>query len=388
MSYSEQQRRAVALRPQSPEARLKLGAALFDEGDLDGAIAEYREAIRLQPDHAHAHCSLAGVLAAKGDVDGAIAECREAIRLAPDFAGAHNNLGGALLGTGDVDGAIAAFRQALRLKPDYAEAHNNLGVALERNWDVDGAIAAFRQALRLKPDYTKAHLSLAQSLGKKGQFAEALTYFRRGHDLGSKNPLWPYPSAKWVRDCERLVELEAELPRLLKGDAHPANVGERLALAGICCLPGKSFYAAAVRFNADAFAEQPQLADDLQAGLRYNAACLAALAGCGQGQDAGGLPEKDSVHLRTQALKWLRADLDAWRGLLEKDPDKAAPVVAQRMRHWLDEPDFNGVRDPNALAKLTEAERQGWQQLWADVQRQLDRGADKPPQPTDGDKRP
>ena len=37
------------------------------------------------------------------------------------------------------------------------------------------------------------------------------------------------------------------------------------------------------------------------------------------------------------------------------------------MQHWLDNADFAGVRDPEALAKLAEAERQDWQTLWADV---------------------
>jgi hypothetical protein len=37
------------------------------------------------------------------------------------------------------------------------------------------------------------------------------------------------------------------------------------------------------------------------------------------------------------------------------------------MQHWLRDGDFNGVRGPEALAKLPEAERAGWQKLWADV---------------------
>jgi hypothetical protein len=40
-------RAAVAVRTESVVARNKLGIALFDKGDLDGAVAEYREAIRL-----------------------------------------------------------------------------------------------------------------------------------------------------------------------------------------------------------------------------------------------------------------------------------------------------------------------------------------------------
>ena len=83
--------------------------------------------------------------------------------------------------------------------------------------------------------------------------------------------------------------------------------------------------------------------------------------------DTAQLTDADRAGFRQQALDWLRADLDAWRRLLDKEPDKALPEVARRMRHWLRDPDFNGVRGPEALAKLPEAEREGWRQLWADV---------------------
>jgi hypothetical protein len=42
-------------------------------------------------------------------------------------------------------------------------------------------------------------------------------------------------------------------------------------------------------------------------------------------------------------------------------------VVLQMMRHWQQDADFAGVRGAAALAKLPEAEREGWRTLWADV---------------------
>jgi hypothetical protein len=42
-------------------------------------------------------------------------------------------------------------------------------------------------------------------------------------------------------------------------------------------------------------------------------------------------------------------------------------VVAQQMQHWLRDPDFAGVRGPDALARLPPAERAGWRKLWANV---------------------
>jgi eukaryotic-like serine/threonine-protein kinase len=129
----------------------------------------------------------------------------------------------------------------------------------------------------------------------------------------------------------------------------------------------KKQYAIAARFYADAVAAQPKLADNLITQRRCNAACAAALAGCGQGVDADKLDAKERLRLRQQALDWLRADLAAWDAQLSKQPDNVRPLLVKTMQRWQADTDFAGVRGPDALAKLPEAERQAWQQLWADV---------------------
>ena len=313
------------------------------------------------------HGNLGDALAKSGQLDDSVAAFREAIRIKPNYAAAHDGLGNAFQRRGQIDEAVSAFREATRIDPTFAGAHNNLGTVLRMKGDVDEAMAEYREAIRLKGDNPEAHCNLGHVLRDMGQFAEALTYLRRGHELGSKKPRWPYSSAQWVKECERLVELDVKLPRVLKGEAHPADIGERLALAQLCQLPCKSLNAAAVRFYTTAFSERPQLADDLQGQFRYNAACAATLVGCGQGKDADQSDEKERARLRRQALDWLRTDLAAYRRLLEKESEKAGSAVRQRMQHWQQDKDFAGVRGPKALARLPEAERQAWQKLWADV---------------------
>ncbi|HZV08052.1 MAG TPA: hypothetical protein VE999_23415, partial [Gemmataceae bacterium] len=146
----------------------------------------------------------------------------------------------------------------------------------------------------------------------------------------------------------------------------------------LCQSPHKKLYAASARWYAEAFAAQPGLADNPASGHRYNAACAAALAGCGQGEDAMDLDENHCAHLRRQALDWLRADLKAWRSLLAKDQAKAQPVVAKQMQHWQVDPDFAGVRGMEALDKLPQAERMEWQQLWQEVETLRHRAAAPP----------
>ncbi len=53
--------------------------------------------------------------------------------------------------------------------------------------------------------------------------------------------------------------------------------------------------------------------------------------------------------------------------MLDRQPDKARAVARQKIQQWLSDTDFNGVRGPDALAKLPAAEREPWRQLWADI---------------------
>src|SRR5262249_54280589 len=89
------------------------------------------------------------------------------------------------------------------------------------------------------------------------------------------------------------------------------------------------------------------------------------------------LDPKERIALRQQALAWLRDDLKAYRQLLEKAAEKAGIAIAQRMQHWLKDEDFSGVRGPEALGRLPGAERQAWQQLWAEVADTLARAEGK-----------
>jgi hypothetical protein len=92
------------------------------------------------------------------------------------------------------------------------------------------------------------------------------------------------------------------------------------------------------------------------------------LAGCGQGEDAGTLDAKERARLRGQALNWLRADLESWHKLLDKEADRARALIQETMRHWQQDVDFAGVRGAEALGRLPEPERRPWQQLWDEVE--------------------
>jgi serine/threonine-protein kinase len=366
-------REAVRLDPSSAAANRDLGLALHRTGALDEAIAAYDRAIRLEPRDALAHYNRGLALDARGEPEQALAAYRQAIRLVPKWAAAHINLGLALIDKGVRDRdrglleqAVAALREAVRLAPANARGHYNLGFALATQGHLADAVAPLRQAIRCQPDYTQAHLLLGQVLQQQGKFQEALPALQRGHDLGSRDPRWPHPSAQWVRDCRRLVELDRQLPALLSGKAQPAGAAEKLELARLCIL--KHLYAAAARWSAEAFTEKAALAEELSSQQRYNAACAAALAGSGRGKDAAQTDAPERARLRRQAVAWLRADLALWGRQLDQGTRQARDLVRRTLVHWQSDLDLAGIRADVSLAKLPEAEQQACRKLWADVE--------------------
>jgi tetratricopeptide (TPR) repeat protein len=289
-------RAALALRPRSSAVHMGLGTALYRRGQVAEAIGHFEQGLRLDPKDAKVHSILGLALKVQGRDEEAIGHFEQALRLDPKYAKAHYNLGNALKAQGRVEEAIGHYQQALRLDPKYAKAHYNLGNALATKGRVEEAIGHFEQALRLDPKYALAHCSLGRALRQQGRFEEALASLKRGHELGSKQAGWPDPSAQLVRDAERLVRLDRQLPAILRGEARPADATEQLGLGELCTL--KKRYAAAARFYADAFTAEPKLADDLQRWNRYGAACAAALAAAGKGEDAAKLADQERVKLR------------------------------------------------------------------------------------------
>jgi tetratricopeptide (TPR) repeat protein len=358
-----------------------LGAALYQNHELDEAIAKLREAVRFS-DFNQAHYVIGRALREKGKLDEAIAEFREALSLKKDDPLTHFHLGNALLDKGQPDAASAEYREALRLHPHYPGAslalvlaHFNRGNDLSREGKWDEAITHYREVLRLKPDYPAAHCNLGEALREQGQLDQAIAELRQA--IRSNEP---FPE-RYIAHIDLGVALEAkglldeaiaEYRQALRLKKDYAAAHNNLGLA----LTAKGRLDEAIAEYREALQLEP---DHPRAhGNLRSAACAAARSGCGQGESSAKLDEQERARLRRQALECLRADLEAWGRLSEQKWDKACPLVIQQMQHWLASPDLAGVRSDKALAKLPEAERQEWQKAWADVADTLTRAKGKP----------
>ena len=261
--------------------------------------------------------------------------------------------------------AIECYRKAIELDPKDAHVRYELGYALEGRGQMDKAIESYKAAVALDPLYAEAYCNMASALASRGRFAESLVAIKRGHELGSKRPDWRYPSAEWLGHVEATAAMEAKLPAFLKGEFQPGDTKERLGLAEVC--HGKKLYQNGTTLFAAAFAADSKVADDLGAGYRYTAACAAALAAAGLGEDAAGLDDKERTRLREQALDWLRADLALRTKQLGTGNPADRAAVQAAVRHWQQDIELASLRDTESLTRLPTEKREAFTQLWADV---------------------
>jgi tetratricopeptide (TPR) repeat protein len=357
-------KKALAINPKDARFWNNLGLALQNQKNGPAAIETFQKAVALDPQLAFAWFNLGTTLGKMNDVRGAIDAFKKGLAVAPKDAEAWNQLGTILLTERDLPAAIGAYKKALDLDPKFAMAWLNLGNALLGHNDLPAAIDAYNKAIALDPGYAEAYCNLGHTLKALGDFGPALKAMQRGHELGSPRPSWQYPSAEWVKDCERLLAQEKRLPDVLRGQA--TNPGECLALAELCQLYKKRYRDAAELYSK-AFAADTKLAEQPGLPHRYQAACAAALAATGKGNGSDNLSDLKKAGLRQQAFAWLTAELAARSQLLKNNPKAAAQILGDT-EWWQKDADLAGVRDDKELSRLQRPERADWQQLWAEVE--------------------
>jgi serine/threonine protein kinase/Flp pilus assembly protein TadD len=172
----EELAREVDVTTQPPEALFVLEKGLRQRGARVAAVAFLRRAQQAYP----------GDFWLNHDLGLALQDCRP-----PQY-----------------EEAIRFLTVAVALRPESAKALLHLGDALFNVGRLDEAVAAYRKVIQLQPEYAEAHCNLGCALRQQGKFADALAALKHGHELGSRRPYWPNPSARWVEECQRQLELE------------------------------------------------------------------------------------------------------------------------------------------------------------------------------------
>ncbi|HKH72522.1 MAG TPA: tetratricopeptide repeat protein [Vicinamibacterales bacterium] len=168
---------AVALAPDSPDAREVMGDLFIDASEPESAEDEFRKAL-IGENSAALRTKLAEALRLQGDFDEAITELRDAIKLEPGFARAHSGLGLALRALRNLPESTAAYEEAIRLDPDLIDAHNGLAVVLANQGKLNEAVAQFREIIRVDPDSAIGYYNLSYALADLDRDVESAAALR------------------------------------------------------------------------------------------------------------------------------------------------------------------------------------------------------------------
>jgi serine/threonine-protein kinase len=240
-------------------------------------------------------------------------------------------------------------------------------------------LAAFRQG-----EFTQAIESMrgdaSRVLGPAPRLVTAMALHRAGQTAEAKKTLAKAVStynwrASAIQDQDgwiiHIIRREAEdtiIPDLNEcrlGKFQPRDNSERLVLVA-----GYQFserYHEAAKLYRDAFALDQSLAHDLEARHRFNAACMAALAGSGVGVVDKNLADSEKKRWRMQARQWLHDDLFSFGKLLDGYFKQSQDWVRETLKYWQRNSALIGIRDPDKLATLPPDEREDCLALWREV---------------------
>jgi protein O-mannosyl-transferase len=229
-------KKAVEIKPGFVDGLDNLGIALMQKGRVDEAITQFQNVLKIKPGYPDACNSLGIALLRKGRVDEAITSYEAALRTNPDFTDAHYNLGKALFDKGKMDEAIIQYQEALRIEPAYVGAHNNLGTALLQKGKLDEAILHFQKAVQINPEYAEAHVNLGIALLKKGNLQEATFHFQKTLEIKPDDADAYFNLGNILRQKGSLNEAIADFQKTLEinpnyEDAH-VNLGNVLLQMG------------------------------------------------------------------------------------------------------------------------------------------------------------
>ena len=164
---------------QVPHAHLQIARAALSLGHAAEAESAYRQALALTPDSADARGELAGLLLDQKRFWEAAEEYRQYLQRQPGSVAGHHNLALALAETDRLPEAIEQFRQAVALGPADPDLRENLARALAADGRLNDAAAEFEAVIAGSPHRASAHAALADVLLALGRRDEAAAHLRQ-----------------------------------------------------------------------------------------------------------------------------------------------------------------------------------------------------------------
>jgi len=179
--------------PQREYLAIRVVNKQYVDGDLEGALAEYRMMREIFPDTMIAYNNPGTILRSMGRYDEAVELFEKASEVAPTNSLPLANLWWTHLSfRKDPLAAEKVARRLVNLSPMLAVHHHWLGYALAAQGKFEEAISAYKKALALDAQHPYALPNMAHLLVAVGRAAESVPYYRKVLDLVKRKKIPGY----------------------------------------------------------------------------------------------------------------------------------------------------------------------------------------------------
>lgn len=171
-SAEKELRRALELKPNSPNILNALGCVYLEQDRLQEAAKAFQDAIASKPNWTDPHFNYGRLLKKTGQNDEALVQFQKAVEVGPLNASAHLYLAEELADKGDDRAAEAQYRQSIQLSPSLSAQRELVDILLRSGKDAE-ATGMLRQMAKDYRFDSATHLRLARVLEKQGNTEEA-----------------------------------------------------------------------------------------------------------------------------------------------------------------------------------------------------------------------
>jgi tetratricopeptide (TPR) repeat protein len=154
--------------PSNAEGRFYLGAALFKQNDLDGAIREWRQVATERPTHFPAVFALGALLGERQEYGEAQVWLKKAAGMRPDHADVQLELGKIAFKQEEYQAALRHLQAAAKLNPKSKTISFFLARSFQRLGRMDEAHAEFERRRNLPDDTSDLLGNAMQGSGAPG----------------------------------------------------------------------------------------------------------------------------------------------------------------------------------------------------------------------------
>ncbi|MEP6646024.1 MAG: tetratricopeptide repeat protein [Saprospiraceae bacterium] len=169
-----------------PIAYSNLGLSLMNENKLNDALENYTRAIALKPDFPEALVNHGNILRALNRKEEALNDYNKALEFKPNFAIAFFNRGMLYMNEQKIDEAIRDYTSAIEFKPNYSKAYSNRGVIYTNLKRYAEAIADYTKAIEFNPGYMEAYYNRGMAEYGLGDKEAACNDIRQSASFGFK----------------------------------------------------------------------------------------------------------------------------------------------------------------------------------------------------------